>query len=226
MLMATRSVYLGLAGLALGLGACSSNPLGDPVWSGWDNGQKAVSAYDAQGAASTPTGAIPPQQSGYSAGYGDYRSDGRTTQGGVQSAPLAPPPGASISPPGSGPRAPGYGSQSSYSPPSSSYGQPSYSQAASPPPNLAQATLTPEEAQRASTATVNPVPPANAASPVTPAVTPVAASGAPAALHGQVATADTPAPANFHPTGQKPVVQRTLPLVVAGQAVDRGTAGR
>jgi len=222
--MSTRSAFIGLAGgLALGLGACSSNPLGDPVWSGWDNGQKAVSAYDTH-EAETPTGAIPPQETGYSTHYGG------TGTSGIQSAPLAPPPGSTASPPGSGPRT-GYGSQSYNAP---AYGSaPTYGSASSgappaaPAPSLAQATLTPDEAARASEAPINPVPPAGTSSAGAPApVISATASGGPTALHSQLASASGPAPGDFHPTGQKPLTQRTLPLVVAGQGIDRGATAQ
>jgi len=104
-----RAIHLGLAGLALGgLTACS-NPMGDPVWSGWDTGAKPVTAYETDGGATTPTGALPPASQTPSAdqGYSQYQYAPRPSNGSapLESAPLPPPPGSSMSPPGSGPRA-------------------------------------------------------------------------------------------------------------------------
>jgi hypothetical protein len=87
------------------LAACAENPMGDPVWSGWDQGGKAVSANDA---AAQPTGSISPAAT---TGYGQT-PDGQPTHysetsgppAALESAPLAPPPG-SVAAPADGPRA-------------------------------------------------------------------------------------------------------------------------
>ena len=86
------------------LAACAENPMGDPVWSGWDQGGKPVSANDE---AAQPTGSISPAAT---TGYGQS-ADGQPTHYGetsgppapLESAPLPPPPGASAAP--DGPRA-------------------------------------------------------------------------------------------------------------------------
>jgi hypothetical protein len=101
-LMRNLFIGTGLVGLMLSLGGCS-NPLGEPIWSNWDSGQKPVTAYDTESAA-TPTGAITGRPS-YDGGYKPIQTDGRAPQGAVETAPLSPPPGSSLSPAGSGPRA-------------------------------------------------------------------------------------------------------------------------
>ena len=207
--MSKRVVSIGAIGLALGLAACSGggNPLGDPVWKGWDTGQKPVSAYDAEGGASTPTGAIPPADAGYSTGYGasQPRDDGRAPQGAVETTPLAPPPGSTMSAPGSGPHAGMYTPSSAPMP-------------SSAPPSLAHATLTPEEAAQASERPLNPVPPSTTQAPM------AASAAGPTVLHTASASAPAAAAPSARPSG-KVVAQRTLPLVVAGKGVDRGTSG-
>jgi len=87
------------------LAACAQNPMGDPVWSGWDQGGKAVSANEE---AAQPTGSISPAAT---TGYGQsadgqptHYSETRSPPAALESAPLPPPPGASAAPP-DGPRA-------------------------------------------------------------------------------------------------------------------------
>jgi hypothetical protein len=87
------------------LAACAENPMGDPVWSGWDQGGKAVSANDE---AAQPTGSISPAAT---TGYGQT-ADGQPTHysetsappAALESAPLPPPPGSAAAP-ADGPRA-------------------------------------------------------------------------------------------------------------------------
>lgn len=84
-------VHAQAAALAmLMLAGCSNlkNPLGEPIWSNWGSGQTPVSAYDADRAASTPTGALPAPDNAYGAS-----AEGRAPVAGapIEAAPLPPP---------------------------------------------------------------------------------------------------------------------------------------
>jgi hypothetical protein len=149
----------------LALSACVQNPMGDPVWSGWDQGGKPVAATDE---AAQPTGSISPAAT---TGYGQtgYSQSGYGQAGGppaaLESAPLPPPPGSTAAPP-DGPRADAAPPATGPDPYESHYGQP------------ARAIMT------SSTAAVG-----------------------------------KPLDATPHPAGK--VTQRTAPLVVSGEGVER-----
>lgn len=85
------------------LAACADlqNPLGEPIWSSWDNGQGPVSAYDPRASIVTPyegTGSITPASATVPASMGYDRwtpveTDGTAPLAPLETQPLAPPPG-------------------------------------------------------------------------------------------------------------------------------------